>query len=200
MPVRPEKEQAALDAIERLVTGKQQRAPDSMLVDRNLMLESGLAKPTLYRCSVAMERWRTAKEESVRMAIARIAEDLRVRRSRPLTDEDLLRTARVDHAAFHRMNEEVLLSWEDVKKNQAPSRPRRRRAQDDPDQVITSLVSKLYALTLAVKHRDAIIAAQAEELARLGGRVVKLREGLEVSKRVRFPGRMPGHEPPSHES
>jgi hypothetical protein len=169
MPIKKTSETAALEAMARLQAGTPMRAADAMLVDRNLATESGVSRATLARSDLVMARWRDLKHQAIESALAALRLQLGDDPKRRLTDADLLREARVGAAALARMSPDLLQEWDDLKRA-APGRPRRRTAMSDPDSAIASLTAKLYALTLAVRQRDDIIANLRSELQQLKSR------------------------------
>lgn len=164
MAVKPASEAAALEAMARLEAGTPSRAPDAMLLDRNLVIESGVSRATLGRSDVVMSAWRSTKERSVVSAL----ETLRVRQAkepaRRLTDTDLLQLARIDAAALARMSAGPLEIWENLKR-EGPGRPRPRFDNSSQSAIIDSLLAKLYALTLAVRQREETIAELKQEIS-----------------------------------
>lgn len=172
-------EEEATAAIRRIVNQSAEKAPDNRLVDANLLIESGLSKATLYRCA-AMELWRAEKEEAVRAAIRRLTSERILNPSKELDDGELVKAARVDHAALRKLPADLLEEWSRLKAEQ-PGRALRQYDQLTPDEVIKSLVNKLYAATLVIRHqREQLeeqtqsILAQAATIERLGGNVVPL--------------------------
>lgn len=174
MPVKSKHEEAVLSAIDRLVVGEPTKATDARLIDRNLIAEAGLSKATFYRCTSAQTCWRAVKEASVRAAIAKLSANRRNMPTTELTDEVLLREARIDHAALHRMPESLLEEWSLLKSKRA-KRSRREQVADDPDKVINSLVNKLYGVTLALRQANETISRLYAEIDRLGGNVRPLK-------------------------
>jgi phytoene dehydrogenase-like protein len=150
----------------RLEAETPSRAPDAMLLDRNLVIESGVSRATLARSDVVMSAWRSTKERAVVSAL----ETLRVRQTkeqhRQLTDSDLLQLARIDAAALARMSAETLKIWENLKR-EGPGRPRPRFDSTSQSATIDSLLAKLYALTLAVRQREETIAELKQEISAL---------------------------------
>lgn len=173
MPVSEDKERLMIEAIQRLVNRSQQKAADDLLVDRNLVIESGVSKATLYRCPTVMDLWREAKEKAVWAAIGTLTAERGTRPDLELTDADLRKVARVDHASFNLMSDAVIDAWNNAKAERIP-RSRRQLAKEHPDEVINSLVNKLYAVTLALRHAREIISSQAAEIERLGGNVIPI--------------------------
>jgi hypothetical protein len=168
MAIKKASETAALEAMARLLAGTPLRAADAMLVDRNLATESEVSRATLARSAPVMKAWRKLKEKAVESALTTLRLQVLDDPKRRLTDADLLREARVDAAALARMDPDLLQAW-DALKRESPGRPRRRTATSDPESAIASLTAKLYALTLAVRQRDDIIAALRSEIHHLKG-------------------------------
>ena len=166
MAVKPASEAAALGAIARLEAGAPLRAPDAMLLDRNLVVESGVSRATLARSDRVMEDWRALKERSVLKALAALRIQQEKGPRRQVTDSDLLSLARVDAAALARMPPQILEDWENLKRD-GPGRPRRNSANSSQSSTIDTLLAKLCALTLAVRQREKTIAELRLEISAL---------------------------------
>ena len=161
-------------AMDRLAKGQPTRTVDARLLDRNLQLEAGVSPATLYRFGEILEEWQTIKRRAVLSAIDLLRTKAAHDPTMVLSDRVLFDTAGVDHSAYHRMPEEVVSEWQRLKGLIGPSRKTGRRASDD--QIVGSLVSKMFALVLALKRQGEVISAQNKEIARLGGNVVPLFE------------------------
>jgi hypothetical protein len=162
-----EVERQIMAAIERLRSGTPQYVTEVHLTDRNVIAEARTSKATFYRCAKGVAEWRKVKEAAVCEALGRL-ESLAAQGQEP-TEASLLAIARVDRGALRTMPEELQRRW------QLLQRPRTGPQATSKDELIASLVAKLYATSLAVRKRDEIIAQQAAQIAELGGKITPLR-------------------------
>lgn len=165
MPREPV-ERRVQEAVLRLSDGTPTRAPDTRLTDENLVIEAGVSRATVYRCRHAMDEWRRVKEASLRSALAL------AHASPPDVRSDtkaLLRAARLDPTSLRTMPGDLI---EDVQKFGAGVMT---TVEERPEHIIDCLVTRVFALTVAVRQRDNLILELEKEVARLGGNIRPIR-------------------------